>query len=102
MDEQNQAITVNVFIDGNSLPMKVKNTEQEQTVREAAKRVNERINICREKYKDVKGMSMQICYTMVMLNSQIEAIEAAKNTNAGPVMEVIDDLMTEIDVLIKK
>lgn len=102
MDEQNQAITVNVFIDGIALPMKAKNTDQEQTVREAAKRVNERVNFFRERYKDVPGMSMQKCYAMVMLNSQIEAIDAAKTVNAGPVMDVIDDLMTEIEVLIKK
>lgn len=99
MEGKDEQITVNVFIGDMRLPMKVANTEQEKVARDAAAIINKRLQTIRTRYSNV---SSDYHYAMALLNAQMEAINAANKTSTGPIINIIDDLTSEIDDVIKK
>ena len=90
-------ITVNVNIEGVTLPMTVATTEEERLYRQAATLVNNRLHAMRERYPDLP--SDNYYFSMVLLNTAVEALRNEGKTDAKPVADLINSLEKEIDEL---
>ena len=91
--------TVNVQIDNIILPMTVATTEQEAIVRKAASNVNQQLRDVRQRYKKVPNENYY--HAMVMLNAEIKALSAEQQKDTEPLLEILDELGTDIDKLIR-
>lgn len=91
-------LTIHVAIDGVTLPMTVTSADEEEIIRKAANNVNQLLIKVREKYSAVPND--RYYDVMVMLNSEVKALNAAKESDSAPVFEVLDDIEKDIDALL--
>ena len=96
--DRKQNITLNV--EGIQLPLSVKSEEEEKMYRDAASKIQERLQKVRELYPTLPNEKYY--YAMVMLNISAEAVKAKETASIGPAMDVIKDLDKEIESLIAK
>lgn len=89
-----KGLTVNVNIEGVSLPMTVSSVEDEARIRKAALMINNRLQGMREKFPTLP--SDNYYYAMVLLNTTVDVLKLESKSDASPIMEVLDDLGTEI------
>lgn len=80
--------------------MTVSNIEQEKTVRDAADMVQAKLNLIYDRFPTLP--SEEYYYAMASLNVAIEAVSTAEKASAAPVMDVLAQLQSEIDEVIKK
>lgn len=92
-------LTVNVNIEGITLPMTVKTTEDERIYREAASLVNARLNTMRSRYPNVPTEGHYAA--MVMLNIAVELLKSENKQDNTPLMEMIKGLEEEISEVVK-
>ncbi len=95
-----QKINVKVTIEGISLPLTVSSTEEEKIYREAASMIQSRLSALRDRYPTLP--SEKYYYAMAMLNTAVEAVKVANKVDNEPFFEMISDLETEINKVIKK
>ena len=93
-------LTVNVNIDGITLPMTVKTTEDERIYREAASLVNNRLRAMRSRYQNVPTEAHYSA--MVMLNLAVEALKSENKSDTTPIIDVIKGLESEIKECLAK
>lgn len=91
-------LTVNVNIEGNTLPMTVSSVEDEERIRKAATMVNSRLQEVRSRFPQVP--SEKYYYYMVLLNTAVDSLKAESKTDISPVMDILDDLGSEIKEII--
>ena len=92
-------LTVNVNIEGITLPMTVKTTEDERIYREAASLVNARLRMMRSRYQNVPTEGHYAA--MVMLNIAVDLLKSENKSDNTPLMEMIKELDEEISQTVK-
>lgn len=90
-----KGLTVNVNIEGATLPMTVSSVEDEERIRKAATMVNSRLQAVRNRFPAVPNE--RYYYYMVLLNTTVDALKSEQKTDIGPVMDILRDLGSEID-----
>lgn len=85
MDDE---FTINVTIAERRYPIRIKRKDEE-TVRNAAKKINDRVLLYRKNYK---GTDSQDFMAMAALQFVIEYIELVDKINIDPVMAQIEDI----------
>lgn len=94
-----KGLTVNVNIEGVTLPMTVATTEDERVYRQAASLINAKLRTMRERYPSLP--SDQYYYAMVLLNTTVEAFRSESKADFGPMLDLINELESEIDKVTK-
>ncbi|MBQ0142998.1 MAG: cell division protein ZapA [Prevotellaceae bacterium] len=95
-----KGLTVNVNIEGVTLPMTVKTTEDERIYRTAASLVNSRLRAMRDRYPSLPNDAYY--YAMVLLNTTVDALRSGEKSDNTPLMDMMKDLSNEIDAVTKK
>ncbi len=95
-----KGLTVNVNIEGITLPMTVNTTEDERIYRQAASLVNNRLRAMRDRYPSLP--SEFYYYAMVLLNTTVDALRSEGKSDNGSVMDMIRELESEINDIVKK
>ncbi|MCQ2095931.1 MAG: cell division protein ZapA [Bacteroidaceae bacterium] len=90
-----KGLTVNVNIEGATLPMTVASVEDEERVRKAATMVNSRLQAVRNRFPSVPNEKYY--YYMVLLNTTVDALKAEQRTDIRPIMELLEGLSSEIN-----
>lgn len=90
-----KGLTVNVNIEGATLPMTVASVEDEERVRKAATMVNSRLQAVRNRFPSVPNEKYY--YYMVLLNTTVDALKAEQRTDVRPIMELLEGLSSEIN-----
>ncbi len=91
MDEK---ININIVINGNKFPMTI-DRDEEEIVRNAAKRVDEKIKAYKGYYNSLDNEAKII--TLVSLDMAISCIEEEKKNNTQPYINKIRELSNLID-----
>ncbi|MBN1769399.1 MAG: cell division protein ZapA [Prolixibacteraceae bacterium] len=94
MDDE---FTINVTIAERRYPIRIKRKDEE-TVRNAAKKINDRVLLYRKNYK---GTDSQDFMAMAALQFVIEYIELVDKINIDPVMAQIEDINDHLNNYLK-
>lgn len=93
------SITINVNIAGKLCPLTIKRDEEE-VIREAAQRINNKISKYRERYSAHTDPLDFLAFTA--LQHTVALIEAEKKNDTEPLLNEIEKINLKIDELIKE
>ena len=93
--------SISVSINGHNLPMKVKSDEQEESIRRAAKAINDRLNKYRSSFSSDKYADFDYL-AMVTLEYVMRYLSLEKNTDDTGLLSQLRELSQDIDNYIKK
>lgn len=98
--DKNGKLNITVTVEGIQLPMTVSSTDEEKVYRDAASLIQNRLRKLRDTYPSLP--SEKYYYVMAMLNTAVDNVRAQDRLDTAPFMEMINDLNTELDKVIKK
>lgn len=96
-----EKFSLTLVIDGRNYPLKI-NRSEEEAYRNAAKKINNRINQYRITYGDSPNLITQDFIAMTAIQILVENFTLGKKNNTAPYEEKISSLIDDLDQYLEK